>query len=255
MLKLSFLILILSCGLCSSVAAQPVTLAEVQGALEQPFRNAEAGIEGIKDFQAEFFQESHIASIDRSQQAQGSVQFKFPQGDAASRGLALFRWDYRQPSPQEIISDGQTMWFYLPENRQVIKSDMKQLEQQQGQNPVTFLGNLGNLSRDFQISWAQPDRDEQDNPILLLQPLSPSQYLDRLEVVVAKRAVAEFRKLKRAGKTFPLRAISVFDPGGNRTTILFRKVKRNLDPPLELFHFQPPAGVEVVTPAEQGVGS
>ncbi|PLX87807.1 MAG: outer membrane lipoprotein carrier protein LolA [Desulfuromonas sp.] len=256
MIRLIVFPFLLALSFAATVAAQDFSLSDTLQTLESPFKASSQTDSGgrIHDFQAEFRQSSHIASIDRSQRGEGSVRFKFLPNQSAADGIAMFRWEYRAPTVQEIVSDGRTLWFYLPENRQVIESDISRLQEQQGQNPVTFLSGLGNLSRDFSVEWAAPDRDAEGNPALLLRPRQASQYIDRLEVVVSRRAVAEYSIKGRAGTLFPILSTAVYDPGGNRTEIYFLKVQVNQAPAAELFRFQPPEGVEVVSPSEQGLG-
>ncbi|MDT8420870.1 MAG: outer membrane lipoprotein carrier protein LolA [Desulfuromonadales bacterium] len=250
------ILLLLACCVATNVAAQDFSLSDTLQTLESPFKAGAQENSGgrIHDFQAEFRQASHIASIDRTQRGEGSVRFKFLPDQAAADGIAMFRWGYREPTVQEIVSDGRTLWFYLPENRQVIESDLSRLQEQQGQNPVTFLSGLANLSRDFSVEWAAPDHDAAGNPAMLLKPRLSSQYIDRLEVVVSRRAVEEYTRTGRAGTLFPILSTAVYDPGGNRTEIYFDKVQVNQYPSAELFRFQPPEGVEVVSPSEQGLG-
>jgi outer membrane lipoprotein carrier protein len=78
--------------------------------------------------------------------------FRFEPGDSRRAPVAMFNWQYQEPSEQEVVSDGRTMWVYLPESRQVIESDLTLANRGGSVNPVTFLGGLGNLSRDFFIS-------------------------------------------------------------------------------------------------------
>ena len=141
-------VLLLLCLLPSVAVAANIALSDVIKTLETPFQTTGTGSGGtIDDFQAEFFQESLIASIDRVQRGQGDVSFKFLNQHSDRVPQAMFRWEYRRPSIQEIVSDGRTMWVYLPENSQVIESDITEISLRQGDNPVTFLSGLGNLSR------------------------------------------------------------------------------------------------------------
>ena len=238
-----------------AIAAEDLSLQDVLQALESPFKTDMKQIKGVRidDFQAEFLQQSHIASIDRTQHGAGSVGFRFIRDDAGQQASAMFRWEYREPNVQEIISDGRTMWFYLPENRQVIESDMTKLVSRQGENPVTFLSGLGNLTRDFSVDWADPQSDVDGNPVLALRPLKNSQFIDRLEVVVAQKAVDQFVKQRKAGLVFPILSTAVVDPNGNRTAIFFQKVRINQGLSKDSFRFQTPEGVEVVHPSDQGL--
>jgi outer membrane lipoprotein carrier protein len=61
--------------------------------------------EKTTDFEANFVQEYIGKVMRQSQKGEGKVFFK-------KKGM--MRWDYRLPN-QKIISDGQTLWFYQPE--------------------------------------------------------------------------------------------------------------------------------------------
>jgi len=233
-----------------SVAAE-IELRDVIDALETPFKAETKSSEQIKDFSATFFQESHIASIDRTQHGQGVVQFKFTAASAQKSSLAKFRWEYHKPTVQEIISDGQTMWVYLPENRQVIESDISQIDAQQGENPVTFLSGLGNLSQDFFINWGSPRIVESGDYLLQLEPRKGSQFIQKIEVTVSKESVNNWQKKDKTGGIFPIISTLVTDPNGNLTAIEFREVEVNRKLADNLFKFERPEGVELVDPAEQ----
>ncbi len=231
--------------------AAEVELNAVITALETPFKAQTVSSERIRDFSADFFQESHIASIDRTQHGEGTVRFKFitASGDESSR--ASFRWEYQQPTIQEVISDGQTMWVYIPENRQVIESDISRVNAQQGENPVTFLSGLGNLSRDFAISWGSPRRVAGGGYLLQLKPRKGSQLIQQIEVVVDEEAVSFWLKKGKTGQGFPILSTLVIDPNGNRTAIEFHDVQVNQNLAEQLFIFDRPEGVELVDPGQQ----
>ncbi len=231
--------------------AAEVELNDVITALETPFKAQTKKSEQIADFSADFSQESHIASIDRTQYGQGVVQFKFETAAVQKSPQAKFRWEYQEPSVQEIISDGQTMWVYLPENRQVIESDISQIDAQQGENPVTFLSGLGNLSRDFSINWGDPRIVEAEGYLLQLEPRKASQFIQKIEIVVSEAAVNAWLKKNKTGEIFPILSTLVTDPNGNKTAIKFRDIQVNQKLSDKLFTFDRPEGVEVVDPAEQ----
>lgn len=223
-------------------------LSQVVKALETPFQSG-AGGEEIVDFQADFFQQSRLSSLDRVQRGRGQVAVKFDRSRPGRVPVARFRWDYNQPSEQEIVSDGKTMWVYLPENRQVIQSDIETVAQSRPDDPVTFLTGLGNLSRDFQATWASPNRDPDGNWILELKPRRPSPLIQRLLVVVDKDAVSG-----KGRDVFPILSTNVIDPSGNSTIIEFSNVKVNRGIPDSRFSFIRPAGVEVIRPTGREMG-
>lgn len=243
------LLLLLSIAGVSSAAE--ITLDNIVTALETPFKSQTKPSEQIHDFSAKFVQESLVVAIGRTQKGEGTVRFKFEAATKQDKNLAKFFWEYSKPSVQEIISDGQTMWVYNLENRQVIESDISQINAQQGENPVTFLSNLGNLSRDFSIHWGSPRETESGGYQLLLKPLKESQYIQQIEIVVNEKAVNSWLKKHKTGDIFPLLETVVTDANGNRTAIKFRKVHVNRKLADQLFSFERPEGVELIDPAEQ----
>jgi len=228
-------------------------LNDVINTLEDPFKAKGKAPSAIADFQADFSQESRVASLDRVQRGGGRVTVKFDRARSDRPPRLLFRWEYQQPTVQEIVSNGQTLWVYLPENRQVIQSEIDNTGQPRPDDPLTFLTSLGNLSRDFLIAWATPNQDEQGNYILELRPRNPSAMLQKLLVVVARDAVVEVTRRGKPGSTFPILSTTVYDPSENSTRIGFSGVKVNRRMPDSFFDFVPPAGVEVVRPTGEGL--
>jgi len=229
-----------------------VGMSDVIRAVEEPFQaNAPKDL-AIRDFEADFFQESRIVSLDRVQNGRGRVLVKFDHNRGDRVPKALFRWDYDQPTTQEIVSDGETVWVYLPDNNQVIQSEIELAAQSRPDDPVTFLTGLGNLSRDFQIGWAEPNRDMDGNFILELSPRRASPMIQRLLLVVNREAVAPSGRPASFGDIFPLLSSTVFDPSGNSTIIEFSAPRVNRGIPDSTFRFMPPAGVEVIRPSNEG---
>ena len=256
MKRIFLLFLLLLPGVCS---AANINLQDVAATLQNPFkadvvRARGTDKSGIFDFQADFFQQSKIAAIDRVQRGQGLVSFRFEYRGNSRVPLAMFRWEYQEPSQQEVVSNGETMWVYLPENRQVIVSDISQVTQQRSDNPMTFLTGLGNLSRDFSIRWAVPDHDPQGNPVLELKPHRVSGLIRSLQIVVDRDAVRDYVENNQVGNIFPILATTVVDPSGNETTIEFSNVGFNRGLLSSFFEFIQPAGVEVVHPTGTEMG-
>lgn len=270
-------------------AAWSVALSDVIRALETPFQRETNPDLRIGDYSAEFFQESNIAALERAQRANGRVEVAFDYTRPQTVPRVSFRWQYQQPTTQEIVSDGKSLWVYLPENNQVILSDIERVYQARENDPMTFLTGLGNLSRDFVITWGSPNRDPQGNHILELTPRRVSPLINRMVIVVDRYAVDAFLERKKGndpqappppalpvpptapsfpgsagfpfpgysggdGVWFPILSTAVFDPNGNSTVIEFSDVRVNLGTTPLAFDFVPPAGVEVVRPTGQGMG-
>ncbi|MEJ2199866.1 MAG: outer membrane lipoprotein carrier protein LolA [Desulfuromonadaceae bacterium] len=250
-----FFVLLLGCLLgVSPAAAETVTLEQVVGALEGPFQAQASAAVAIHDFAAGVSQRSTIQSLDRIQRAEGRVQVRFEGQTGEASARVLFRWEYTEPTAQEFVSDGVSLFAYVPENRQVIQSDVQTQSAVGSDNPIAFLTGLGHLSRDFQVAWAEPQEDAEGNFILELSPRRPSPLLERLVVVVNRDAVVPAASQVASGSSFPLRSTTILDPNGNTTVIEFRDVQVNSGIPDAVFHFDVPAGVQVIRPDAADLG-
>ena len=266
-----FSALCLGIFLASAVApAWAVGLNDVIRTLETPFQAKTAKEFRIYDYTADFFQESKITSLDRLQRANGRVEVVFNYLQEQTVPEVKFRWQYVQPTTQEIVSDGKTLWVYLPENNQVIQSDIERVNQARQNDPMTFLTGLGNLSRDFQIGWATPQNDIDGNYVLELRPQRASSLINRLVIVVDRFAVEAYTQRSEeddsrqkpsltpaepvGGSGFPILSTTVYDPNDNSTIIEFSNLRVNLGISAKTFNFILPAGVEVMHPTDKEMG-
>jgi outer membrane lipoprotein carrier protein len=249
----STLSLILAFGFVGPVAAE--NIKDVMATLEIPFQTATAAGQAVHDVETKFDQESTIASLEQTQTGSGRVMLRFDRIDPNKVPLVSFRWEYDLPTRQEIVSDGRTIWVYIPENNQVIESNISEVSEARPEDPLTFLTGLGNLSRDFSVRWGSPDRDAENNYVVDLTPRRTTATLNHLTVVVDRRAVQEYLN-GNTGRTFPIRETTATDPNGNITRIVFNqqlmKLNRGLSP--SLFRYIKPAGVEVVRPGGGQMG-
>lgn len=86
-----------------------------------------------------------------------------PQGEpgAAQTGSFVFsrpgrfRWDIELPHPQEVASDGKTLYQYDPDLQQLT---VRRLDQSIGSSPAAILFGQGQLEDAFEVSEL-PDRD------------------------------------------------------------------------------------------------
>jgi outer membrane lipoprotein carrier protein len=217
-----------------AASAAGAELKDVVGALEQGYR-------GLKDVQADFTQRSTISGVGREQKGSGELFIK--PGGASPR----FRFDYRKPEPQQIISDGKTVWLYQPQNRQVLVSDLRELLAGGSGLAVTYLTGLGEVSRDFTVSLAGDGRDKKGNYVLDLVPKKKNPLLAKLRLTLPAKAVGD-----SAGKgepvLFPLLSAAIYDSQGNTTTLDFTNVRTNKGLSGSIFTFKAPPGTEVINP-------
>jgi outer membrane lipoprotein carrier protein len=243
------------CLLVSPAAAQSVQ--DVILALETPFKNTTPDAKQIHDIETEFTQESTIASLDRVQTGGGRVMLKFDYSRMDRVPRVSFRWEYDFPTQQEIVSNGKTFWAYIPENNQVIQTELEQVSDQQPDSPLTFLTGLGNLSRDFLIRWASPSRDIDNNYVLYLTPKRTTSTIQSLTVVVDRYAVRDYMKDPRVtGERFPIVSTRAVDPNDNVTMITFDQSRMRVNRGMSdsFFNYMLPAGVDVVRPPGSQMG-
>lgn len=257
LLLATLLVFPMTCG--PAAANETIGPNEVVQALEKPFKDDAGGTRGtsesrIADFQGEFSQKSNLVSLDREQLGKGSVWVKFDRSSSDGAPRTMFRWEYEQPTLQKIVSDGETMWVYLPENNQVILSDLDFSSLSQQDDPMAFLTGLGNLSRDFRIPEDAPETDEEGNFILEMRPRKDSRLIERMIMVVDREAVMEFARNDRVGDIFPLRSTTVYDPSGNSTLIEFHDVRLNQNLSDSLFSFTIPEEADVVRAEDAQMG-
>jgi outer membrane lipoprotein carrier protein len=213
-------------------AGPSATARDLVAALEQ-------GYATISDLQAEFVQFTTIASLNREERGAGELFIR------KAAGNAMFRFDYSKPR-QQIISNGKTVWYYLPENKQVMVSDLETLFSGGNGVALNYLTGLGQLSADFTARLADKGRDGKGNYVLDLVPKKATPAMARLRLTVSARAVADYLETKTARDPFPILSSVVYDQLGNTTRIDFSKVRVNRGIGSDRFNFKPPAGVEII---------
>ena len=228
----------LCCTVALNLLPAPPAYAEAQ--LKEVIATVEQSYNSLSDLQASFSQKTYIASMKREQKGKGTLSIK-----KNRKGPAMFRFDYTKP-PQLIVSDGTTVWYYLPESGQVMVSALKKLFAGGQGVTLNYLTGIGRISRDFTITPLKDGRDAQGNYLLELVPKVPSQNLAKLEMTVSAEDVARFLKNGKIRNAFPILTSVIYDQLGTKTTIDFSNVKVNSGLPSSLFHFKIPAGMEVV---------
>jgi outer membrane lipoprotein-sorting protein len=196
----------------------------------------------------------------RELKAEGEMTVRF--ADVAKP--LMFRFDYFRPMPQEIVSNGRTLWMYLPANRQVVVSDVRFFFDSHGSGQDSnraenFLQGLGRISKDFLITYSAEGGDAQGNFVLELTPRRSSSMITKLHLVVNResviRYVAQGRRIVfdplQPSAVFPVLASTVYDHNGNITSVEFSNIRSNVWVSDAVFNFVVPAGVEVVRPSLQ----
>ena len=191
--------------------------------LEEVVAGLEATYGRITDLKGDFTQVSNNKSLGQDIKAEGTVLLK--------KGGKM-RWDYKSPSPQQIVSDGSSLWVYTPELNQVNKGDApKALAGPAG----SFLAGLGRVREEFTVRFLNPAAkvDGAGRYALDLTPKNPTPFLTRLVLAVDT-------------KDFIVRQAVLYDQLGNAVTMNFTRVVTNTGLADTLFAFTPPKGAAVV---------
>ncbi len=214
--------------LLAYVLAAPLTLVAVSPALAAPsldevIRGVESAYGRMTDLTAEFNQTSFNKSLNSTIPAKGAVYLK--------KGGKL-RWEYTEPTRQEIVSDGKKLWVYTPQLNQVNVGDAPEaLAGPAG----SFLAGLGKVHEHFTVRFLNPAQptDADGNVVLDLPPKQPLPTLSRLILTFEPR-------------TWDVRKATIHDQFENTVSMRFTKLAVNSGLSDQLFTFVPPAGVATV---------
>jgi outer membrane lipoprotein carrier protein len=170
----------------------------------------------LSDLEARFVQTYRSGALGQEIVEHGLFRFKRP---------GMMRWEYRSPEKKLFLSDGQTVYFYVPEDHQVVVQDQAGL---QGRAFRLLAGDVA-LTRDFE---SEIEKRVEGRVVLRLTPRQPDPEVETI--------VLEVDDQRR------IRGIEVHDLQGAVNRFDFDHVKENRGLPRRLFQFEIPSGVEVV---------
>ena len=197
--------------LLAPAQARP-SAAETARALQQKY-------DQVKDFTADFVQVREGGVLNKKATERGTVQIKKP---------GRMRWEYIAPDKKTFVSDGRKIYSSIPADKQVIVSSMP--SDDEATTAVLFLAGKGNLTRDFNVSYA--DTASADTYALRLDPRRKQHDYDWL-IVTVDRA------------TLQIRGLTAVDPQG-RSTFTFTNYRENTGVADKVFEFKIPRGADVI---------
>jgi outer membrane lipoprotein-sorting protein len=281
-IRLAFVVFLV---LSTAVNVMAAPLPRVNVSLQDAIDTVEKSYRALNDITADFFQRSIVKDKHQELRAEGQMSLKM----ATDREPLMFRFDYYRPTTQEIVSNGKTMWTYLPGNRQVIISDVSFVFDPFRFNPdrdraSNFLQGLGRFSKDFETTFSSQRMDAEGNYVLELTPKRSAAYIQKIFLLVHRDSVmnysskrnelgrpltqVEFQQFLRQHaqqqpksgplgplrtelQAFPLLSTTVIDHQGNSTVMEFSNVKTDRKLTSFLFNFTIPANVQTVRPPRQ----
>ncbi|MGA2517879.1 MAG: outer membrane lipoprotein chaperone LolA [Thermodesulfobacteriota bacterium] len=185
--------------------------------------------EKTNDIEANFIQDYIGKGMKQPNRGEGKVYLK-------KKGM--MRWDYTTPH-QKLISDGHTLWFYQPDEKQVLTSNLSSVLKER--TPLAFLAGEGDLSRDFSfLNLKESVSQKVETYVVELTPKEPLATFSKLILTVDKG-------------TFTVLQADVLDGLGNVTRTRFMNIKTNVGLSDSLFQFIVPRGAEVIKMQEPSV--
>jgi outer membrane lipoprotein carrier protein len=178
-------------------------------------------LEGTKTLRADFTQTVMAKSGRKPQFSSGAMAVARPH---------KFRWQIEKPYPQLIVGDGEKVWLYDPELRQVTVK--KQGAALSGSPAALLAGDgLAALEKHFSLR----DVGEKDGlEWLEAIPKSTDSGFERVRIGFTANAAGE------------LRAMELVDSFGQTTSLVFSRFERNPALTASTFRFTPPAGADVL---------
>ena len=166
------------------------------------------------------------------------VSSVLPAAGMKAEGQLLFqspnklRLDQKKPRPEQLISNGEKVWWHIPEDQTVQVFSLR--DQGQQVKPITdFFSGLGRLDEHFSVRLDQTIPEEAPFYALILQPKTPQPELNRIDLRLSKETL------------LPLE-FTFFNLLGDGTRFRFREVQTGVKVSGEAFQFTPPKGIRVI---------
>ena len=171
-------------------------------------------------FSADFVQASTIKAMEITDSASGKLMVQYP---------GKMRWVYQSPEEQIIVSDGEHLWIYRPEDNQVLRG-MADAFFGDGKG-AGFLSDIRKIRDDFHITLE--DIRFGDFYSLMMAPRQKTWDLVRVNLLVSK-------------ENYRIVQVYTYNAYEDLTRIEFSNLEFNdtMDP--SLFEFKIPANVDIL---------
>ncbi|MEO8681532.1 MAG: outer membrane lipoprotein carrier protein LolA [Vicinamibacterales bacterium] len=177
----------------------------------------------IRDFSGDFVQSYEGGVLRTRTTERGTVSIKRP---------GRMRWVYSKPERKEFVSDGNRLYTYLVEDRQVIVSPAP--GPADGTIPALFLAGQADLARDFVPTFTE-------------LPGAAAGLIGLKLVAKAHDPDYEWLAIGIEPKTLQIQHLIAVDRQGGKSAFAFTNLKENRGLSDKDFEFRIPRGVDVVT--------
>ena len=178
-----------------------------------------------QDLQGEFTQETIIEGFETGFKSTGRFYLKKP---------GLLRWDYLEPSKENIYVDGDEVMMYVPEHQQVVKGTLTQIAASKG--PLALLLGVGKLAKQFTVMESPEASSDPQIPSLTLFPKPDGDTVPTIKKIL----------LQLFPDSYLIQAITIFETSGNISRVHFDHIQVNQGLATNLLKFTLPPDVVVV---------
>ncbi len=206
----------------------------------------------VRAMEARYHGAKTLKAIFLERYSEGRTVSRVESGTAYFSRPGRMRWEYEEPEQKLFLSDGKTVWFYVPSDHTVTRGPMK--ESDDWRTPLALLTGKANLEK----LCSKIDVDSQEkaatvgNVVLRCTPRG-EQKAERAEQPRESQPLtpddsAEIREilLEVNPKDGWLASVMIRQTGGVEMEYRFGRWEENLDIPEVKFHFAAPKGVAIV---------
>jgi outer membrane lipoprotein carrier protein len=183
--------------------------------------------EKTKDLQADFTQKTTLEGFERPMTSSGKVYIKKP---------GRLRWNYLEPSAEDIYVDRDDVKVYVPEHKQVLVGKLTHMAASRA--PLELLQGAAKLDASFDAE-PTPGKGRGVGGIRLVT-LVPKSRNGEANGTVQKIVLEVFPK------TYFIRSLSLYEASGNVSNFEFSSLQSNIGLDDDLFVPKFPPDVEVV---------
>ena len=197
---------------------------------------AQADVHAIADKVDQRYNHMQTLEAQFAESYSGAGMTRKESGTLLLKKPGRMRWDYDEPRPKMFLTDGSTAWFYVPGEKQVRRTPVKQIEDLR--SPLRYLLGKSKLEKEFVglaiVTDAQPVNA--GNIVLRGQPKGIEERVSQTLLEVTPDGM--------------ITRIVVEETDGSVTEFRFLQQKENVQIADARFKFVPPPGVEVVEGTE-----
>jgi outer membrane lipoprotein carrier protein len=207
----------------------------------------------VRDMQARYHGAKTLKAIFLERYTEGRLTARVESGTAYFSRPGRMRWEYEAPEKKLFLSDGKTVWFYVPSDHTVTRAPMK--ESNDWRTPLSLLTGKADVEKlcskiDVDanekaatagnvvlrcIPRGESDKKQSGQQARESQPLNPDDAANIKEILLEVNP--------RDGW---LASVNIRQTGGIEMEYRFGKWEENLEIPEAKFHFDAPKGVAIV---------